>query len=1092
MGFLLLYSIICWLLMGSVVSIYDDNFAFTFKEVNRVHTVKSDVLKFEIELLLSFNTEMTAKEFFLTALIPAKNLRVLAFQREDDKAVQENVEIRLNKEAAGEKDPCDYLITSKMYLLKLSSEELKKFKIYRYPFANKEKPPPVPPQYEYSEESLKNFFPSEGTIYPSNYFLKISVEVAKGGFSSDGIWIFALAEKNNTRTGNQECTIYSNELAEVFLPMATHNDLFLLYCNSATNAELLNLVPDLRKSFDVKIFATKAFYGAEGVKYTIQMSLGEIAAALKLGRNLRRRFLRSHQVVIHLKMPPDLCYANSCFSTNKEDPCRNVKAGHFEQCAYTFRNYEFVLKSSEGQVVQDQVEVLLENINHPLINLESDKNWTINLLTVDSSNFAISQEHKEILQRVSNDVCSKKFIQKFVNVHADIVTWMNSHLAVVPTPKLTPLVVEPTDQHGLLEDPLLVQLKLRFPETHLFSKCTVELKTIHSFASVTSRSEHRLDRYNMKLMLPNSAFKPVHYDQHRLYVQKKAIRNNDLVRFALNVTKYNSRDYWRITIGCLNSENKYIREAQALFTYPIENKKMFLSDLYFGEKLANNTYLFYLNVFLFDEKEVEIKLSLQDGSTPLVARPPTAIQTKDKTHLTDTCDAYVHTSCYDLVYHECSKEHQTILYKINSYRSTNKHFTVLFPLVIPEGEKKFTLQITVETKKNAKRVQKDIHVDIDHIVSHNGKAPCVNNLITTLRKYQSYESHLFLLFRAVNCYRVYEPFLINHHKSEGFHAKTDSSQYGDKFTFQKTYRQTFPVNYESVSQLIFDHHLISVITIILIDDAFFLNSRIPNGETEIVKFFKKKILSLPYNKYYLVNYSNQNVLISMYTYVDVEEVKIDIVQKSSDIQHVVAALDKAISFAEYVKSKETHYMHTEYSILLLTDMEGMDTVRAATSQYVKNENDVEKNFSRIYVLSFEKGEDFSNNDILNESIQNVQHMYTYNTKKTDHIFFTSFHNYTVDEELMVHYAKAALQDYLLLHTQIYKTAWYLIGICRYNVVKNSPPTRKLHLFYVDKNVKTVTYSISADEAKSVLDNSSADSYQDMCNIFTQLQLLGHR
>ncbi|KMZ79507.1 hypothetical protein PVIIG_04765 [Plasmodium vivax India VII] len=972
-----------------------------------------------------------------------------------------------------------------MYLLKLSTEELTKFKIHRYPLSSKEKPPPVPPQYEYSEHSLKTFLPSEGTIHPSNYFLKISVEVAKGGFSSDGVWIFALAEKNSSSTGNQECTVYSSQLAEVFLPTATHNGLSLLYCNSATNAELLNLVPDLRQSFDVKIFANKTFYGAQGVKYTVQMGLGKIAPALKLD-----------QVVIRLKMPPDLCYASSCFGANEEDPCRNVKAGPFEQCAYTFRNYEFVLKSSAGQDAPDQVEVLLNNINHPLVNLESNNDWKINLLTVDSSNFIIRREHKEILEKVSNDLCSRKFISKFVDVHSDSVTWMNSHLAVVPTPALTPLVVEPTGQHGLLEDPLLVQLKLRFPETHLFSKCRVELKTIHSFASVTSSSEQRLDRHNLKLMLPNSASKPVPDDQHRLHVQKKSIRNDELIQFSLNVTKYNSRDYWKITISCLNGENEYVREAQALFTYPLPNKKMFLSDLNLGEELAKRTYLFYLHVFLFDEKEVEIKLSLQGSSTPLVAPPPSgmdAMETAERTHLTDACDAYVHTSCYDLVYHECSKEKQTISYKINSYRSTDKHFTVLFPLVIPEGETQFSLQMSLETKKHSKRVQRDLHVDVEKMLTHNAKAPCVNNLTVALRKYQSYESHLFLLFRAVNCYRVYEPFLINHHNSEGFHAKADSSQHGDKFTFQKTYRQTFPVNYESVSQLIFDHHLISIITIILIDDAFFLNSQMRNREAEIVEFLKKKMLPLPYNKHYVVNYSNQNLLISMYTYVDAGKVKIDIVQKSSDVQHVVAALEKVISFAEYVKAKETHYMHSEYSILLLTDIEGMDTVRGATSQYVKNENDVERNFSRIYVLSLEKGEDFSNsNGMPDESIQNVQNMYTYNKKKTDRIFFTSFHNYTVDEELMVHYAKAAIQDYILLHTQIYKTAWYLIGICRYNVVKNSPTTRKLHLFYVNKNVKTVEYSISADEAKSVLDNSSAASYQDMCNIFTQLQLLGHR
>ncbi|ETW19724.1 hypothetical protein PFFVO_01340 [Plasmodium falciparum Vietnam Oak-Knoll (FVO)] len=125
-----------------------------------------------------------------------------------------------------------------MYLLKLTKDELKKFKIYHYPFENKENTKTVPPEYEYSEKSLKTFFPSIPTIYPSTYILKISVEIPKEGLNSEGIWIFSIAEKNNSSSEKQKCTIYYDELAEVFLQKSNSNNLFLLYCNSTTNAEV--------------------------------------------------------------------------------------------------------------------------------------------------------------------------------------------------------------------------------------------------------------------------------------------------------------------------------------------------------------------------------------------------------------------------------------------------------------------------------------------------------------------------------------------------------------------------------------------------------------------------------------------------------------------------------------------------------------------------------------------------------------------------------------------------------------------------------------------------------------------------------------
>ncbi|EAA16334.1 hypothetical protein [Plasmodium yoelii yoelii] len=75
-----------------------------------------------------------------------------------------------------------------MYLLKLSKEELEMFNIYTYNFSNKDNNMTMSEKYEYSEKSLKTFFPNQETIYPSNYSLKISVEVSKEGLDTEGVW----------------------------------------------------------------------------------------------------------------------------------------------------------------------------------------------------------------------------------------------------------------------------------------------------------------------------------------------------------------------------------------------------------------------------------------------------------------------------------------------------------------------------------------------------------------------------------------------------------------------------------------------------------------------------------------------------------------------------------------------------------------------------------------------------------------------------------------------------------------------------------------------------------------------------------------
>ncbi|CRG93676.1 conserved Plasmodium protein, unknown function [Plasmodium gallinaceum] len=1065
MKFLFFYSFILIYFMKHSTCIYDDSFIFTFKNVKKVNTSKNNVNKFEIEIVLTFNIKKSAKEFFLVSLIPGKNLQILSFKKEDTNVVDENVEFHLNKIGLNEKDSCDYLITSKMYLLKLSTDELKKFKIYKYPFKNKENTKSVPPEYEYSEKSLKNFFSSEGVIYPSNYYLKISVEILKEGLNSEGAWIFSVGEKKNTNIGNQECTIYYDKLAEIFLQKCTSSNLFLLYCNSTTNAEILNLVPDLRKTFDVQLSSSKKFYGAHESTYSVEINFNKIKTTLK-----------TDKVMISIKLPMDLCYANSCFNKNFENPCMNIKPNVFEECTYLFRSYEFLLKSKISKDINNKLEISIQNISNPLLNLESDNKWVIDIYTVDVVNFIITEEHKGILEKVSNDICSKNFINKFIKKYSDSVTWVKSHIAIISTPELTQLIVKPIDNYGLLENPLIVNLKLLYSGEYVFNKCLIELKSIHRFTSVMTKSEYRLNVYNYNLLFPNSTFKPVLDEEHILNIEKDIVRNNDTIQFAINVKKYKNNEYWFFTLKCLNKEQKYIKEAQSLFIYPIENKNIYISDLYYKEKVGDNKYIFYLNLFVLDEKELEIKLSILSdvGSSNI--------------QLSETCDALIYTSCYNLVYHECSKEEKNIIYHINSYKSTNKHFTILFPLVIMNDEKKLNLQVELETKNNPRKIKNKMVLDVDNILKNNLKTPCVNNLIYKLKKYKKYESHLFLLFKAVNCEKIYEPFLVNFQNNETFYAKVDSLDNSENFTFQKTYKQMFPINYDSISQKIFDKNIISIITIILIDSTF-LNSLKGNYKEQFLQYIKRNVF-FSYNKYYVVTYSNTNLLIELYKYIDAGNVKIDIVQKSSGIDNIIDALEKTISFAEGVKKKENVYFSSEYSILLLTDVKGISSVKTSTNEYVKNSTDINKTISRIYVVSFEKG-DYTNNDIFNESLQKANDIYIYNKKTKEDIYFFSFHKYIIDEKLLLYYSKSILQDYLTLHTQIYKTSWYLIGICRNNIIKNSLTNRKLHLYYVDKNVKTVNYTLSTDETHYAFDNSSLSSFQDMCNIFTQLKLLGY-
>ncbi|VEV54484.1 conserved Plasmodium protein, unknown function [Plasmodium vinckei vinckei] len=1109
MNLLYFLFIVCLYCINHSACIYQDNFLFTFKDVKKVHTNKKNVNKFEIEIIFKFNTPKDSKEFVLASLIPAKNLQILSFKKNDKQETIPNVEIHHDSSTINENDSCDYLITSKMYLLKLSKKELEMFNIYTYNFSNKDNNMIMPEKYEYSEKSLKSFFPSHGTIYPSDYSLKISVEVSKEGLDTDGIWIFAIGEKNYSIEKTQECTIPSSFLSQLFFQKTTSNNIFLLYCNSIASSEILNLTPDMRKSFNINVSSSKYFLGAHASIYSLEMDFTTILMDAK-----------SDKIRISIKMPPYLCYSNYCFHKNSENPCLNLNINNtpFDECIYIFQSHEFILKSSKNEVVDKNMTIKIKNINNPRSSLEKNKNWIINILNVDNNNFVIKKNHIELLEKVSHDICSKKFILKLVDKYSENIKWVKSHIGLALTPELHLVRVQPINENELIENPSIIYLRLYFLDNHVFNKCLVEIKSPQYLISAITKSEKRFNPYTHELTIPSSIYKPVGNDQHSIKIETDSIKNEDIIKFQININKYKNKEYWYLTLNCLNYENEYVIEAQTTFIYPIENNKIYMSDIYYREAIIDNVdsskHVFYLNLFSYGEKEMDISVSiLPEPYDPNIIKEIDINPDQTKgVELAETCGALVHTSCYNLVYHKCNKVNKKIIYKINSHKISDKHFTILYPLIIKKNETKgidgnitkFNMHVEIEPKNVSKNIKKIFPINMNTILDMGAKKPCINNLISVLKNYKKYDSHLFILFKAVNCYKIYEPFLINHKNNENFFIKTDILDNYEQITFQKTYKNVYPVNDNSISQKVFDKNIISIITIILIDDIVFTNPYLLKEKLNILNFIEYNSF-FSYNKYYVVNYFNQNLLIKFYEHMNDGNVKITIEQKTSNILNILDALKKTISFAQDVKEKEKNYMNNEYSIMLLTDITGMDMVRQNSQEYVhKNKTDeigtfdtsyenddiLNKTISRIYCVAFENGNYFNENGF-HKSIKNIDNIYTYNDDQKDSIHFISFHKYIIDEQLISHYFKSVIQDYIFLHTQIYKASWYLIGVCRYNIIKNSLPKRTLHIYYVDKKVKTIHYTISEDETKNVFDNSSISSYQDMCNIFTQLKLLGY-
>lgn len=56
--------------------------------------------------------------------------------------------------------------------------------------------------------------------------------------------------------------------------------------------KILNLIPDIRKNFDVQLFTTKNFYGAHEAIYKVQINFDKIDTTLQAGNYLNKNVKR--------------------------------------------------------------------------------------------------------------------------------------------------------------------------------------------------------------------------------------------------------------------------------------------------------------------------------------------------------------------------------------------------------------------------------------------------------------------------------------------------------------------------------------------------------------------------------------------------------------------------------------------------------------------------------------------------------------------------------------------------------------------------------------------------------------------------------
>lgn len=1061
--YLVQFQFLCvvWIgFLNSVNGFQENRFIFNFSVVKEKETSGSSTKRYEIDLTLYFGLKKRTTELFFTVFSPARDLKVLSFVKD-----VKRVDTAVKPPATPKPATCDHKKDYDDMLLSLTDENLEKFGVVRKPFNIPDATIDIPVGYNFFEIPLAPLVPSNFTIEDGIYSMKLIASFDKGGIDSKYIWIIAFSEKDGgSPSEKQSCLVHDVEIGKKFFNIISKKKYWMYYCHSTTNASLLNISPELRKPVTAFITGTRLFYGSTEATYTITILASAVGTSLK-----------TNQVKIYIQIPVDLCYGNSCFTVNKENPCLNLKRILFEKCEYASDIYQFILWSDKDQNVGTAV-IVIEHFNHPVVNLNINKKWIVNVYTLDKVFAILSDEHIKLLEPVAKGTCKKR-LYDFLKGQKDTIPWTNSHIGYFNTPEMKHMNLKLLPLDDVADNPVILSFQIENLEDKIYPNCMIQLKGIHLFISSSTSSKQRINEHNLKLFLPSPIYKTTEESTKIINLEKVEVQNNDILTFIMEIIKYNDNEYWFGALTCKDLKKNYIKEAESFFSYPIKNTKIFISDLYlFNSKPVNKKYIFYLHILVTMEKEIKVHVTIPPDNKNLSLPTP--------------CNLAISTCCYNLVYHGCVSEENKMKYRINSFKSSDKFFTIQFPLTVANEDTKSKIEIDVMSVLDKERkIKKKLEIDMNHIKKHQVRSPCVNNVKLRLKKSKKYSSHLFLLFKVVNCYKPYEPYLMSAYNAEIFHVESDKNEKYEKYTFQKMYKQTFPSNNFSISQKLFEKGVLIVNTMILIDNDF-VDLLAEKEYTELIKFFTDSI-TLPYHKFFVTTFINNSIRVEMYKYQSLGNIQRTTVMKSLQVTDLNKALEKTVKFLRTtVSTKIPKYIHSEFSILVLTDANGIESIKSNSKDYeYKLIEDLDKSIVRIYAVQIEKGIE-ERYEPFKDSLQNVSYIQVYGTDARSDILFVSFHKYIVDKPMILTYTKAIVDDYLTLETVLNKTSWILIGVCRHNIIEKSPVKRTIHLYHLQKKLKSISYSITPEEAFKAYDNLSPASFHDPCNIFTQLQILG--
>ncbi|VWU51619.1 conserved protein, unknown function, partial [Hepatocystis sp. ex Piliocolobus tephrosceles] len=810
---------------------------------------------------------------------------------------------------------------------------------------------------------------------------------------------------------------------------------------------------------------------------------------------------------IRVEIPIDMCNGSNCFTKNRGDLCLNVEQDFFYFCTLEHNSLVFIVDKDKIQNKHDKkLTIKFKNMTNPMKITEKIKDWNFTVI-IQNLNFKKGEEKffNEIIKSIGG-ACTHELLSNFYNSSEFIDIYKKQH----PSPELTVFSVEIKESSKFKDErggPFAVQMSTELPKNLKNpEQCMIYVSNIHRFVTISSESKYRINLYSGILFIPTPIINCIGQHERTLSVKLDYFKKNRSIDFFLITNKTNNNTRWNISLLCFDPEAKILKKyAQTLLPYPIKKKpNVYISQVYLKikniKKDGSIEYIFYIDIFTFNEKSIEINLSIL--SSPL-KKDYKKNNIHPKIKITDTCDIFIKTLCTNSVLLTCSTQTNSIKYKIDSHTTRDNHFTIFFRLIIPQNEKVFNMLVETSSVLDQKQKSKKIfpiYVDNAIMLKNLMKAPCLNEMTAFIQNYNNAENHLFVLFKTVNCYKPYEPYLTTIENNEMFIAAVDAEdQKYEMFGFQQVYQETYPIQEESITSKISNIRVLYIITFIFIDNSAFpdiLKTKNKNDEfLESLRTYMK-----PHNELFVAYYDGKDLLIFALlkkSYTDfkddkknLEDVSINLIKKASDVGDIKTALKNVIKYGRKLKYRDYFNFIYELSFLIITNKKNSDVIKNETKEYIKKPNEMNISFSRTYVVSFETTNNIDEDATIMKSLKDNNDIFVYNYDKlTDYIFFFSFHDYNIDNSNFRKYLLAIIQDYLFLHSQLYRTSWYLIGICRYNIYKNEKTDRKLNLYFFDKFIKKIPYTISKRSTKHILFDKS-NPFDQMCNIFTQLKVLG--